>query len=187
MPENRSEYSWYALRVKSNFEKIASTSLKGNGFEEYLPVYRTRRRWSDRVKETEAPLFPGYVFARLNPHDRLPILMTPGVVGIVGFAKQPAPVDEGEIESVRRILETGASCGPWPFIQPGQQVRIERGSLAGIEGTLMEVKSQFRLVISMTLLQRSVFVEIERDCVRPIDTGKKWIPPRTDFANGFSA
>ncbi|MGA3187684.1 MAG: UpxY family transcription antiterminator [Bryobacteraceae bacterium] len=172
MPWEQPEHSWYAVRVKSNCELVASVAIKNRGYEEFLPVYRTQRRWSDRIREIEAPLFPGYVFARLDPFNRLPILTVPGVVGIVSFAKQPIPIPDVEIDAVRRVLQTGAHCGPWPLLKAGQLVRIERGSLAGIEGILVQVKSRYRLVISVSILQRSVAVEVDSDSIRPIDPPK---------------
>ena len=170
MPWEPSEHPWYAVRVKSNCELTASVAIKNRGYQQFVPVYRTQRRWSDRVREIDAPLIPGYVFARLDPHNRLPILTVPGVVGIVSFAKEPVPIPDVEIDALRRVLETGAHCGPWPFLKAGQLVRIERGALAGVEGILLQVKSRYRLVISVSILQRCVAVEVERDTVRPIGT-----------------
>jgi transcription antitermination factor NusG len=172
VPWEQSEHSWYAVRLKSNCEQVASVAIKNRGFEEFLPLYRTQRRWSDRVREIHAPLFPGYIFARLDPHNRLPILTVPGVVGIVSFANQPVPIPDVEIDAVRRVLQTGSHCGPWPFLKTGQLVRIERGALAGLEGILLQVKSRYRLIISVSILQRCVAVEVERESIRPIGTPK---------------
>jgi transcription antitermination factor NusG len=160
--------SWYAVRVKSNCEQATSVAIRSRGYEEFLPLYRSRRRWSDRVREVQAPLFPGYVFVRLDPYNRLPILSLSGVVGIVSFAKVPAPIPDLEIEAVRRVLQTGTHCGPWPFLKAGQMIRIERGPLTGLEGTLLQVKNQYRLVISISILQRCVAVEVDQDTIRPI-------------------
>ena len=80
---------WYALRIQSRLASFASTTLRGKGYQEFLPLYRSRRRWSDRTKELELPLFPGYLFCQFDVNDRLPILTTPGVIGIVGFGKIP--------------------------------------------------------------------------------------------------
>jgi transcription antitermination factor NusG len=173
MPSEQPLHPWYAVRVKSNCEHTASAGIKGKGFQEFVPSYRTERRWSDRVREVQAPLFPGYVFARLDPHNRLPILTVPGVVGIVSFAKQPIPIPDAEIDAVHRVLEARARYGPWPFLATGQLVRIEQGALVGLEGILLQIKSRYRLVISVSLLQRCVAVEVDRDSIRPID------PPKT--------
>jgi len=79
--------SWYALRIQSRLSGLASITLRGKGYEEFLPLYRACRRWSDRVKQVELPLFPGYSFCQFDVNDRLPILTTPGVIGIVGAGK----------------------------------------------------------------------------------------------------
>src|SRR5258708_691118 len=94
---------WFALHVRSNFERTASTILRSKGYEEFLPTYRAKRRWSDRIKEEDFPLFPGYLFCRLDQHDRLPVLSTSGVVQIVGIGKTPIPVAAAELEAIWRI------------------------------------------------------------------------------------
>lgn len=161
-------FPWFALRIRSRFEKATASILRIKGFEEFSPMYRSRRNWSDRVKEVDLPLFPGYLFCRLNPQDRFPILSTPGVVSIVGIGKTPQPVEDHEMEQIQAILASGIPAQPWPFLAVGQRVRISEGSLAGLEGLLVNIKNSFRLVVSVTLLQRSVAVEIDRDRVQPI-------------------
>lgn len=167
-PPAASLLPWYALRVRSNFESTVASMLEARGFEGFLPTYTARRRWSDRVKEIQMPLLPGYVFCRLDIHNRLPVLTIPGMVSIVGIGKQPVAVDEHEIEAVRSIVRSRLQAQPWPYLRAGQSVRIERGPLAGLEGILVEFKSGYRLVVSVTLLQRSVAAEVEGDFVRPV-------------------
>jgi transcription antitermination factor NusG len=161
---------WYALRVKSNFERATIAVLGGKGYGTYLPVYRQLRTWSDRTKVTEVPLFPGYVFAQFDVDRRLPVLTTPGVVHVVPPNQAPVAVDEEELNSVRIAVDSGLPLGPYPFLQVGQQVVITRGSMTGLEGILVQVKRTFRLVVSVTLLQRSVAVEIDRDWIRPLSS-----------------
>jgi transcription antitermination factor NusG len=166
---------WYALYVRTRFEKVVAQNLRCKGYEEFLPLYRRTSRWSDRLKQIELPLFPGYVFCRFNPHNRLPILTIPGVKAIVGFGKDFIPVDEGELNAIRGVSRNGTHCEPWPFLQVGQRVCVEYGALAGTEGFVLMFKNTYRLVISVNLLQRSVAVEIDRDCLKPIaQTGAKW-------------
>src|SRR5262245_21643797 len=95
---------WYGVRVKSKHEHVASIVLRGKGYDPFLPLYRVKRVWSDRIKETELPLFPGYVFCRLDSQNRLPVLTATGVVGIVGIGKTPAPIEEREIEAIRVLI-----------------------------------------------------------------------------------
>jgi transcription antitermination factor NusG len=159
---------WFGLHIKSNFEKVVATILEAKGLEVYCPSFRSRRRWSDRVKEIEEPLFPGYVFCRFDPNNRLPILTTPGVVSIVGVARTPAPIAEDEIRAVQRIVASGVAARPWPFLQVGQRVLIEKGALAGTEGILLELKNRYRIVVSISLLQRSIAAEIDVEMVRAL-------------------
>ena len=164
--------SWYAVQVQSRLASVASATLRGKGYEEFLPLYRSRRRWSDRIKELELPLFPGYLFCRCNVSDRLmPILSTPGVISIVGAGKTPVPVDDEEIEAIRAVLRSGLVVQPWPFLSVGSKVYIEGGPLAGVEGIVSNMDKVYRLVVSVSLLQRSVAVEIDREWARPILDG----------------
>jgi len=159
---------WFAVRVKSNFERITATHLRQKGYLEFLPTYKTRSCWSDRIKNTEKPLFPGYVFCSFEPYRRLPILETPGVLHIVGFGKEPIPVDDLEIETIRATLRSGLLVSPWPFLQVGEQVMVERGPLAGVVGRVVQFKGVYRLVASVSLLQRSIAAEIDREWITPI-------------------
>lgn len=161
-------YPWFAVRVRSNHERIAAAHLRERGYEEFSPAWKTERRWSDRTKEVDQFLFPGYVFCRLNPSDRLPVLTAPGVVDLVGFGKIPAPIPDHEIENVRQMVQSGLLVMPWPFLELGHRVLIERGPLAGVEGILDEVKGKCRLVVSVQLLQRSVSAEVDRGWIRPL-------------------
>jgi transcription antitermination factor NusG len=160
---------WFALRVKSRYEKMVSAIARNKGFEEFLPLYRRRQRWSDRLKSVEFPLFPGYVFCRLNPQHRLPLLTIPGVLQFVGIGKTPVPIDDEEIIAIQSAVRFGLSAEPWPYLQTGQRVRLEDGPLAGLEGLLVEVRKRYRVVVSVTLLKRSVAVEIDREWVAPLD------------------
>jgi len=145
--------------------------LCGKGYETYLPLYRSERRWSDRVKKLDLPLFPGYLFSRFDVLHRLPVLTTPGVTGIVGAGKTPLPVDDEEIEAVRVVLHSGMKAQPWPFLGVGSRVYLETGPLAGVEGIIVNTDKVYRLVVSVSLLQRSVACEIEREWARPILDG----------------
>jgi transcription antitermination factor NusG len=137
------------------------------GYEDFLPLYKTRTRWSDRTVETETPLFPGYLFCRFDPQNRLPVLKTPGVIQIVGYSRQPIPVEETEIEAIQGLVTSGIPSQPWPYLEVGEKVRIESGPLRGCEGILVEFKGTHRLILSVALLQRSVAVEIEAALVKP--------------------
>ncbi len=160
---------WFALRVKSRYEKLVATMANNKGFEEFLPLYEARNRWSDRIKSVELPLFPGYVFCRLNPQYRLPLLTIPGVLHFVGIGKTPVPLEDAEIAAIQAAVQSGLSTEPWPFLQAGQRVRLQEGPLAGMEGIFVGTCKQDRLVVSVTLLKRSVAVTIERHWATPVD------------------
>jgi transcription antitermination factor NusG len=161
-------HQWFALRVKSRCEKIVSIVLRQKGFDEFLPTYRSRRRWSDRLKTVELPLFPGYVFCRIDPQYRLPLLVTPGVLYFVGIGKIPLPIANDEIAAIQRAVRSGLRTEPWPFLDVGRRVMLEDGPLAGLEGSLIEVRKEHRIVVSITLLKRSIAVEVESQWARPL-------------------
>jgi len=162
-------WPWFAILAKSMREKSASLLLENAGYECYVPTSKYTRQWSDRTKEVEVPLFPGYFFCRMNPSNRLPVLMTPGVIQIVGVGKTPIPVEEEEIAAIQRVGKSGLSTMPWPYIEIGHMARIEDGPLRGLTGIVVKIKSGMKLVLSVSLLQRSVAVEIERKWVTDME------------------
>jgi transcription antitermination factor NusG len=181
MELDKISYPWFALQIRSRYENIVVAHLGSKGYEWFLPLYNSRRRWSDRFKEIKRPLFPGYVFCRLNRLNRLPILMTPGVIRIVGTAKNPAPIDEDEISAIQVAVKSGLLSQPWPFLQIGRRVRIDHGPLSGLEGILLEIRGQHRLVLSVTLLQRSVAVQVDSAWATPLPQ-QPWV--RTEHTSG---
>jgi transcription termination/antitermination protein NusG len=162
-----SPLQWFALRVRSNFEQPVSNLLSAKGVEEFLPRYRCRRIWSDRVRDLQLPLFPGYVFCRIPIEERSLVLATTGVVNLVGVHGRPLPIDDREIAGVRQMVESQSPVEPWPLHRIGQRVKVRRGPLAGLEGILLKLKDSCRLVVSVTLLGRSVAAEIDAAYVSP--------------------
>jgi len=153
------------LAKKSRHEKIVSQLLCNKGFETFLPLYTRRHQYARRVRTFELPLFPGYLFCRSDSATRLPILTTPGVLRMLGTGRIPIPVEDGEIASLQKAAQAGASMIPYPYWQSGQAGRITAGPLAGIEGIVVTEKNSTRLVLNVSLLQRSVMLEIDSDCV----------------------
>lgn len=152
---------WFAIYTKHQHEKLAARSLAYKGFEVFLPLYTAVRQWSDRTKELSLPLFPCYLFLRRGLEQRLSILTTPGVQGLVGFAGVAAIIPDVEIEALRRSIARSARVEPHPFLKCGDWVRVKCGPLEGIEGILVRNKSQFRLVLSVELVQKSAAVEVD--------------------------
>lgn len=165
-------WPWFAILARTGRERSATLLLENAGFQCYLPVSKFTRRWSDRVKQIEMPIFPGYLFCRMNPNDRLPVLLMPGVMQIVGVGRTPIPVDEQEIAAIQRAATVGTSIMPWPYMKVGHVARIEEGPLKGLTGIVVKIKSGMKLVLSVSLLQRSVAVEIDRTWVRETDSPK---------------
>ncbi|MDX1979568.1 MAG: UpxY family transcription antiterminator [Bryobacteraceae bacterium] len=161
------EIRWFALKVRSRHEKAVAAALRAKGYESFLPLYRTRHRWADRLKTVSLPLFPGYVFTHFDDRAALPVLSTPGVVEIVGFRSRPMPVEDHEIAGLRRLTETSLCYEPHPYVRIGERVRLLDGPLRGTAGILVAVKDPPRVVLSVEMLQRSVAVEIDRDWVMP--------------------
>jgi transcription antitermination factor NusG len=155
--------NWFALRVRPKHEKAVATNLSMLGLEEYVPLHRVRRLWSDRVKVLDTPLFPGYVFCRFAYADRLRVLNSPGVDSIVGCGKTEVPVDDSEIAAVRTLVASGRPLAHLPFLRIGQGVLIERGPLAGIRGVVLREQSAWRVVVSVEALDRSIAVEVDRE------------------------
>jgi transcription antitermination factor NusG len=156
---------WYALQVHSRKEVIVHQQLVGQGYECLLPMFKSIRQWSDRTKELEQPLFPGYLFCRFAFEERRPIVVIPGVQQVVGFGRKATPVDEREIAGLQLAMSSGMPSQPWPFLEVGGHVRVTSGKLAGLEGVLVNFKGKHRVVLSVTLLQRSVALEIDIEAV----------------------
>jgi len=168
-PEQR---DWYALVVKHQHEKAVLNGLQMSGFQGLLPLYKTLRQWSDRTKELAAPLFAGYVFAQFSYDDRVRMLRIPAVRSIVSFGGAPAPLGTHELADIRAAVESKLPLRPWPFLKEGDRVRVERGPLRGVEGTLLKERDCLHLVIGFEMLQRAVSVEVSPEMVVPLHVGR---------------
>jgi transcription antitermination factor NusG len=166
---------WFALLVKPRHEKVVSAALRSKHYEEFLPLRSARRKWSDRVQTVEMPLLAGYTFCRFEASDKVSILRTPGVRKVVGWGPAPVPVQESEIQALQRIMQSGVSAAPCPYLRTGEPIRLDGGPLSGLQGLLLESRGRSRLVVSISLLQRSVSVEVEQSWITPTD-----LPPRAD-------
>jgi transcription antitermination factor NusG len=162
------EAPWFALGVTPRHEKTVARILNQKGYETLLPLYANRHDYGNRTREFELPLFPGYVFCRFEPASRMPVLTTPGVVQVVGAGRTPVAVDREEIAAIQTAVRAKARMLPWPFWKTGQRGRVVRGPLKGMEGMVTTVKESVRMVLSVSLLQRSLLVEVDADCVHPI-------------------
>jgi len=159
---------WFALQVRTRWENSTALLLSGKGYETLLPTYQAKKRWNGRLRQLNAPLFPGYVFCQFDALNRLPILVTPGVIAVVGRGRVPVPVDDAEIAAIQTVVSSGLRAEPWPYLEIGQRVRIETDALSGLEGILLKFKGNHRIVVSVSLLRRSVALEIDQTCVSPL-------------------
>ena len=171
---------WFALRVKPNHEKKVSELISYQGMEEFLPLYRVRRKWAQRWQNMDVPLFPGYIFSRFERQSWSKIINTPGVIDAVRFGTTLASVDEEEINALQLVQRSKTAMEPSPYLRVGQTIRVTAGPLAGVNGTLLEVKGVTRLVLSVTILQRSVLVEMDRSWVtyNPLPIPQAVPPPQ---------
>ena len=174
------EPKWYALHTRSNFERRIAAELQAKHIETYFPSYEEVRQWKDRKKAVAVPLFPGYVFVRFQdlPAPRQSVLQTRGVVSVLGSRGEIEPVPEAEIEAVQRLLRARVACYGHPFLREGMRVRVRRGPLRDLEGFLVRIKSQSRLVISINLISQSVATEIDSNVVEPVRLaamGEPWL------------
>lgn len=160
--------AWCAVYTRHQHEKTVSEVLEAKGFEVFLPLYESTRRWKDRRKVLSLPLFPCYVFVRGAIEKRLPVLTTPGVHMIINRGEKVATVPEEEIDAIRRTVEGPFRFEPHPFLRCGERVRVIRGSLEGVEGVLTRKKNLYRLILSVEMLAQSVAVEIDALDVAPV-------------------
>jgi len=155
---------WYAVYTKAHHEKRVEQQMRQRGIDCFLPVYKAVRRWKDRRKILELPLFPGYVFVHLPWRARLQVLQLLGVVEFVSCGGRPVPLADAEIDSLRNGLHF-ACAEPNPYLRVGRQVRIRSGPLTGIEGILARRKDKLRVVLSIHLIQRSIAVEVDEEAI----------------------
>jgi len=158
---------WYAVYTNSRHEKVVARQLLDRSIETFLPLYRTWHRWKDRRKLVELPLFPSYVFVRIEAQKRLRVLQVPGVVTLVSFNSEPAVLPEKEINALRKGLENDVHAEPHPYLRVGRKVRVMRGPMVGAEGILSRKKDKCRVVISIEVLMRSIAVEVDGADVEP--------------------
>jgi transcription antitermination factor NusG len=164
---------WFAFRVRPRHEKTAALQLGEKNEEYFLPLVREKRKWGNRVAHVDLPLIPGYVFCRSHRFGLLPILKVPGVIDVLRAGTSPVPVPEEEINALKTAVAASVQIEACPYIDVGQKVLIRRGPLAGLTGIVIEVSKSKRLVLSVTLLRRSVLVHLEADALA--DTSKSLI------------
>jgi transcription termination/antitermination protein NusG len=164
--------NWFALFVRTKHELSVQRNLHDKGYDTYVPCRPQQRRWADRVKVTEQPLFPNYVFCRFPVNNPYPVVTTPEVYSVVSTGRTPTPIPLVEIEQIRLVVQFGTEVhATETCVVPGEHVRVIAGALRDLEGVVVRVKSGWRLVVGLTLLNRGVATEIDRDCVQVLASG----------------
>ena len=155
------EPSWFAIWTRSRHEQVVREQLERKGYEAFLPTITRWSRWKDRKKKIDWPLFPGYCFVRFDGADRLGILKCTGVVNIVSFNGEIAPIPEQEIDGIRRLVTSDLQYDPCPLIHEGMMVEVVHGPLKGVVGRLVRKGTHARLVLSVDLIGQAVSVEVD--------------------------
>jgi len=170
---------WFALYTTPRHEKHVSEMLAQRQIETFLPLYRTTRRWKkSRPVVLELPLFPTYVFVRIAREARGAVLGMPGVLSIVGSGREPWPIPDPDMETIRLSL-LASKVETHPYLAVGERVRIKAGVMTGVEGVLVRKKNSFRVVLSLDAIMRSIAVEVDADDIEPVGTlAKSHVIPR---------
>jgi transcription termination/antitermination protein NusG len=153
--------SWFAIQVVPQHERKVASLLEYKSYQSFLPVYKSRRRWCDRVKMVERPVFPGYVFCRSKLNSIGKLWRSPGVIRVVSFGAKPCPIPDAEIKALQRMTASERDICIFPYLTIGEKVRITGGPLSGVTGIITHFKRHSRLVISVDLIMRSVSIEID--------------------------
>jgi transcription antitermination factor NusG len=162
----RETHPWYVVRVRPNSEWKTTASLTGRGYEVFLPLYRRAKEKARRV--VAVPLFPGYVFCRFDRQNLVPIVSATGVVQVLSRDRKPEAVEESEMFALQSMTGANMPLEPWPSFETGQKIKILHGPLAGVEGHVVRDATKPRLVVSLSLLRRSVVTQINREYLEPL-------------------
>jgi transcription antitermination factor NusG len=166
---------WFAATVKPQHEAAVAVAFEQRGFEPFSPTYEVRSQWSDRKRTIHRPLFPGYVFCHFSRSAKAAVAKTPGVTSIVGFGGIAVPVPDEEVARVKTMIASGLPVQPWPYLEEGDPVRIEKGPLRGLEGIVVSHENDYRLVVNVTFLQRSVSVSVDRAALGTASTQRAYV------------
>ena len=158
-------HRWFAIQTRSRHEKVVESQLELRQVEHFLPMMKRVSQWTDRKKEVRVPLFAGYCFARFSMDDRVPVLKSQGVVRLVGSTDKPEPIPDEEINALKRLISNPCNYMCHPYLREGMLVEVINGPMQGVKGRLIRGTRNSRLVLSISLIQRSVSIEINADDV----------------------
>ena len=159
--QHGSTLRWFAVWTRSRHEQAVRQQLEKKGLDAFLPTIPKWSRWKDRKKKIDWPLFPGYCFARFDAQERLSVLKCAGVVTIVSFDGEIAPIPDVEIDGIRTLVESDLQFDPCPLIREGTMVEVVHGPLKGVVGRLQRKGSHARLILAVDLIGQAVSVEVD--------------------------
>jgi transcription antitermination factor NusG len=160
---------WYAVYTQPRHEQAVNRHLAAREVETYLPTILSVNRWKDRRVQIETPVFPGYIFTRISAAERRQVVAAPGVVRVLSFNGAPAAIADTEIEAVKLCLARGVAPQTHPYLAVGERVRVRSGALEGLQGLVTRRKNECRLIVSVTLIHRSVAIEIDEDALESLE------------------
>ena len=162
--------SWFAVYTTPRHEKRAAQHLELRGMEYFLPLYSTQRKWKDGSRVTlNLPVFPSYVFVRTTRRERVRVLEIPSVLWMVGSKREPTPVPDFCIESLREAVRL-RKIEPHPHLAVGERVRIKSGAMAGMEGILVRKKNDYRVVLRLEMTHQSFAMEVDAANLEAVST-----------------
>ncbi len=161
--------AWYAVYTRSRFEKKVVQQFHARGVEHWLPLLTQMRQWKDRRKRVEMPLFPGYVFVRIDLENQLGVLSVDGVVNLVGRAGTPEPIPSDQLDQVRQLLKHPERVRIERYVSEGDRVEIVSGPFAKVRGTILEVHGRHRVLVGVDLIRQGVSVEVDLETVRMLN------------------
>jgi transcription antitermination factor NusG len=162
---------WYAIYTKPRWEKKVAAGLDEKGIENYLPLIKTLKTWSDRKKWVQEPLFRSYIFVHIDVADYIPALQTPGALKYVSFEKKAVSIPPLQIEAVKIFIESGEDLlSDIPELRTGDRVLVTRGALKGLVGTLVEFQQKHRVRIMIDGIQQSLHLNLPLSHLKPINS-----------------
>jgi transcription antitermination factor NusG len=168
-PNLSNDLRWYAVYTYPRHEKAVTEQLESKSIETFLPTFLSESHWKDRRVRIPTPVFPGYVFSRINLSERSKVLSARGVIRLLSFNGTPAPIDDLEIEALKLCMERCVTLEPYPFVEVGDRVRVRSGVLEGLEGLVSRCKNERRLIVPITLIHQSVAIEIDVQLLELLD------------------
>jgi len=160
-PEVCGTLQWYAAYTRARHEKRVAEQMQRRSVECFLPLYETVHHWKNGRHQVQLPLFPSYIFARISLGDRLRLLQIPGLVRLVGFGARPTPIPDQDVDNVRKALGSGLLVQPHPYLIAGTRVEVRSGPLMGLTGVVLRRHGEWRVVLSVDLLRRSIVVDLD--------------------------